>query len=119
MRDTISALAAQGADDRWLMTSALVALGGAHVATAAGLEEAAPVDASCSRSGGVTAALVAAFPQPSPGHFPAATASFVTLALWPALSGLPTRAGGRWATAGCSRCSAGSRSSSATANCSV
>ncbi|QWZ08021.1 DUF998 domain-containing protein [Nocardioides panacis] len=100
VRDTISALAAHGADDRWLMTSALVVLGGAHVATAAGLEEAAPAGRVALAVGGVTAVLVAAFPQPAAGHFPAATASFAALALWPALSGLPTRAAGRWATAG-------------------
>ncbi len=100
VRDTISALAAHGADDRWLMTGALAALGAAHVATAAGLEEAAPAGRVVLAFGGVTAALVAAFPQPSAGHFPAATASFVALAVWPALSGLPTPAGGRWATAG-------------------
>jgi hypothetical membrane protein len=97
---TISALAAHGADDRWLMTSALALLGAAHVATAAGLEEAAPASRVVLAVGGVTAALVAVFPQPSAGHFPAATASFAALALWPALSGLPTRAGGSWATVG-------------------
>jgi hypothetical membrane protein len=100
VRDTISALAAHGADDRWLMTSALVVLGAAHVATAAGLEDSAPAGRVVLAVGGVTTALVAAFPQPSAGHFPAATASFVALALWPALSGLPTKDGGRWATAG-------------------
>ena len=100
VRETISALAAQGADDRWLMTGALAVLGCAHVATASGLEEAAPAGRVALAVGGVTAALVAAFPQPSPGHLPAATASFVALAVWPALSGLPTRAAGRWATVG-------------------
>lgn len=50
--------------------------------------------------GGVSAALVEAFPQPSVGHLPAATVSFVALALWPFSSGLPTRTGGRWATIG-------------------
>ena len=100
VRETISALAAHGADDRWLMTGALAVLGGAHVATAAGLEEAEPAGRVVLAVGGVTTALVAAFPQPSPGHFPAATASFVALAVWPALSGLPTGAAGRWATVG-------------------
>ncbi len=100
VRDTISALAAHGADDRWVMTSALVVLGGAHVATAAGLDEAAVGGRVVLAAGGVSAVLVAAFPQPSAGHFPAATVSFVALALWPALSGLPTKAEGRWATGG-------------------
>jgi hypothetical membrane protein len=100
VRDTISALAAHGADDRWVMTTSLVVLGGAHVATAAGLEEAATAGRVALAVGGVSTVLVAAFPQPSAGHFPAATISFLALALWPALSGLPTRTGGRSATVG-------------------
>ncbi len=100
VRDTISALAAHGADDRWVMTTALAVLGGAHVATAAGLEEAATGGRVVLAVGGVTAALVAAFPQPSIGHLPAAAVSFAALALWPAFSGLPTRTGGHWATIG-------------------
>lgn len=100
VRDTISALAAHGADERWVMTTALAVLGGAHVATALGLEEAAPLGRVVLAAGGVTAALVAALPQPSAGHFPAATVSFAALALWPAASRLPSRAAGRWATAG-------------------
>jgi hypothetical membrane protein len=97
---TISALAASGADDRGVMTTALVVLGGSHIATAAGLEEAAIAGRVVLAVGGVTAVLVAVFPQPSSGHLPAATVSFVALALWPAFSGLPTKTGGRWATIG-------------------
>jgi hypothetical membrane protein len=100
VRETISALAAHGADDRWVMTTALAVLGGAHIATAAGLEEAAVGGRVVLAVGGVSAVLVAALPQPSAGHFPVATVSFVALAVWPALSGLPTVAGGRWATVG-------------------
>ena len=40
MRDTISALAALGARDRWLMTSALAGLGTSHIITALGLRPA-------------------------------------------------------------------------------
>lgn len=100
VRDTISALAAHGAHDPWVMTGGLVVLGGCHVATAAGLVEARPLGRVVLAAGGVTAALVAAFPQPSPGHFPAATASFLALALWPAVSGLPSRRAGLLATGG-------------------
>ncbi len=100
VRETISALAAHGADDRCVMTTALVVLGGAHLATAAGLEEAATGGRVVLAVGGVSAVLVAAFPQPSAGHLPAATVSFVALALWPAFSGLPSKAGGRWASIG-------------------
>jgi uncharacterized protein DUF998 len=40
VRDTISALAAQGAADRWIMTSALAGVGACYVVTAAGLRPA-------------------------------------------------------------------------------
>ncbi len=89
-RDTISALAAVGAADRWIMTAGLVVLGGAHVATAIGLSEARPAGRVVLAAGGVTAIGVAVAAQPSAAHFPVATASFVALTLWPALSGLPT-----------------------------
>lgn len=98
--DTISALAAHGAHDPWVMTTGLAVLGGAHVATALGLEEATTVSRVVLGVGGVTAALVAVFPQPSAGHFPAATASFLALAAWPALSQVPSRTAGRLAALG-------------------
>ena len=89
-RDTISALAAIGAQDRWIMTAGLVVLGGAHVVTAVGLTEARPAGRVVLALGGLTAIGVAIAAQPSPAHFPVATASFVALTVWPALSGLPT-----------------------------
>ena len=98
--DTISALAAGDATDPWVMTLALAAVGGAHVATAVGLTEAGLPARAVLGAGGVATGLVAVFAQPSAGHFPAAAVSFVTLAGWPALSGLPTRRGGRLAAAG-------------------
>lgn len=98
VRDTISALAASGARDPWVMTTGLVVLGGAHVMTAAGLVAARPLGRLVLAAGGVAAVLVAAFPQPDPRHLPAATVSFVALALWPALSGLPTPRAGRVAS---------------------
>lgn len=100
VRDTISALAALGAHDRWIMTTGLAVLGGCHVATALGLDEAKPLGRVLLATGGVTAAGVAALPQPSSGHFPVATASFVALAVWPAFSGLPTRTAGLLASGG-------------------
>lgn len=98
-RDTISALAAHGATDRWVMTAGLAVLGGCHVVTALGLDEASPLGRWLLGLGGVSAGLVAVFAQPSQAHFPVATASFVLLAVWPAASGLPTRTVG-WAAAG-------------------
>lgn len=89
--DTISALAAQGADDRWIMTVGLVVLGVCHVLTAAGLTEAALAGRILLALGGVATLVVAASPQPAAPHIPAAAVSFAALTLWPAFSGLPDR----------------------------
>jgi hypothetical membrane protein len=99
-RETISALAALDATDRWVMTAGIAVLGGCHVVTALGLPEARPLGRLLLGAGGVTAVLVAALPQPSAGHFPVATASFVALAVWPAFSDLPSRRAGVVASAG-------------------
>ncbi len=99
-RDTISALAMRDAVDPWVMTAALAGVGACHVATAVGLDESARLGRLLLAAGGVATALVAAFPQPSAGHFPAATASFLTLAVWPAASRLPGRRSSALATVG-------------------
>ena len=97
--DTISALASAEATDSWIMTVGFAVLGTCHVVTALGLLEARPAGRWVLGLGGATALLVATFPQPSPVHVPAATVSFVALALWPALSGVPNRVAG-WAATG-------------------
>jgi len=90
VRDTISALAAHGATDRWLMTAALAGLGGCHAVTAAGLGPARRAGRVVLGCGGVATVLVAAFPQPAHGnstaHTAAASAAFIALAAWPALA---------------------------------
>lgn len=98
-RDTISALAARGASDRWIMTAALAILGACHVITASGLVEARVAARIVLAGGGLATVAVAALPQTSPGHVPAATTGFVLLALWPALSDVPSRRAARTATA--------------------
>jgi hypothetical membrane protein len=97
--DTISALAARGAEDRWIMTVGLFVLGVCHEVTAAGLTEAAPAGRILLAIGGAATILVAASPQPAASHIPAAAVSFVALALWPAFSGVPDRRTGIMATA--------------------
>lgn len=92
--DTISALAARDADDRWIMTVGLLVLGTCHIVTAAGLFEAAPAGRILLALGGVATIAVAAAPQPAAAHIPAAAVSFVALALWPAFSELPDRRAG-------------------------
>jgi hypothetical membrane protein len=99
IRDTISALAARNAPDRWIMTAALAALGTCHLITASGLIEAAAAARTLLALGGLATIMVAALPQPSTGHVPAATTGFISLALWPALSGVPSRRAARSATA--------------------
>jgi Protein of unknown function (DUF998) len=91
LRDTISALAARDATDRWVMTAGLAVLGLCHLATAAGLVEVGVAARSILAVGGAATVAVAALPQPSAGHVPAATVGFVALALWPAASQLPGR----------------------------
>lgn len=87
---TISALAAHGAADRWLMTSALVAVGVCHMVTALGLRCASPAGRCVLATGGAAVVAVAAIPQPvngtSTAHALAAGVSFVALAVWPALA---------------------------------
>ncbi len=87
IRDTISALAARGATDRWIMTSALAGLGACQVVTALGLRPARTPGRVVLATGGVATVLVAAFPQPAHGnsvaHTVAATVAFVALGAWP------------------------------------
>lgn len=93
---TISALAADYATDRWLMTAALAGLGICHVITAAGLRVAAGPGRVVLAVGGVATVLVAVFPQPVQGdsipHLVFAGINFTALAVWPALAW--RRAGG-------------------------
>jgi len=95
LRDTISALAAHGATDRWIMTIGLAMLGACHLVTAAGLPDAGRVSRALLAVGGAATIGVAALPQPSSGHVPAATLGFIALALWPAASHLPWRRSAR------------------------
>lgn len=95
--ETISALAAHGADDRWLMTAALTGVGLCHVTTAAALRSAARPGRVLLAVGGVATLGVAAFPLPSgdgesPAHTVAAGIAFVSLAAWPLLAGRPRSA---------------------------
>ena len=88
--ETISALAAHGAPHRWLMTTALVGVGAAHMLTALALRPAATAGRFVLALGGVATVLVAAFPLSAAGesrpHALAAAVSFGGLALWPALA---------------------------------
>ena len=90
MSQTISALAARGATDRWIMTTALAGVGVCHVITAVGLRPAAVVGRLLLATGGAATVLLAAFPQPLTGdstvHVATAAIIFPALSLWPALA---------------------------------
>ena len=74
------------------MTSGLAVLGLCHIATAAGFTEIGRTSRAILGAGGLATVLVAALPQPDVGHVPAATAGFLALAAWPAVSILRFRA---------------------------
>lgn len=101
--ETISALAAYGAADRWIMTTGLAGLGACHVITALGLRPAALPGRLVLAAGGLATVLVAAFPLPDEGsstaHVLAAAVAFPALSVWPALA---WRRGSRWLPAGVS-----------------
>lgn len=90
VRQTISALAARGATDRWIMTTALAGVGVCHVLTAAGLRSAAGAARLLLATGGAATMSLSALPQPvtgdSPAHVAAAAIVFPALSAWPALA---------------------------------
>ncbi|MGI8722823.1 MAG: DUF998 domain-containing protein [Geodermatophilaceae bacterium] len=93
LTQTISALAALDATDRWVMTAALAGVGLSHVTTALALRGAAMPGRLVLAAGGVATLLVAALPLPtvvgdggSTPHTVVAGISFGALAVWPALA---------------------------------
>jgi hypothetical membrane protein len=90
VRDTISALAAHGASDRWVMTSALAGLGACHAITAMGLRPARDAGRIVLAIGGVATVMVAVFAQPAHGndvgHTIAASVAFMALGTWPVMA---------------------------------
>lgn len=90
--ETISALAARDADDRWLMTTALLGLGACHLTTAAALRGATRPGRLVLAVGGAATVLVGVFPLPggdggSAAHTAAAGVSFAALGAWPLVAG--------------------------------
>jgi hypothetical membrane protein len=86
--ETISALAAVDATDRWIMTAALTGLGACHLVTALALRPAARPGRAVLALGGAATVAVAALPLPADGgstpHAVAAAVAFLALAVWPA-----------------------------------
>jgi hypothetical protein len=89
-RKTISVLASHGAPGYWLMTAALLVLGGCYVTTALGLRPAALAGRCALGGGGLAAMSLTLAPAPPRGgdlgHGALATTGFVLLAVWPVLA---------------------------------
>lgn len=90
MFDSISALAASGAADPWLMTGALYVLGICHLITAFGLRAAAMPGRLVLACGGVASFAVALSPEPIGGtslrHLVSTGIGFTLLAIFPVLA---------------------------------
>lgn len=84
---TVSALAAQGASDRWVMTLAFVIVGACDVLTALALRPAATPGRLILIAGGIAGMLVAASPDHGGGgslaHALWAAVGFAALTAWP------------------------------------
>ena len=85
--DTVSALAAEGATDRWVMTLAFRVVGACYVMTGLALRPAASPGRLILLAGGIAGMLVAASPEPAGGggslHGFWAVVGFAALAAWP------------------------------------
>jgi uncharacterized protein DUF998 len=87
--ETVSALAAVGAAERWVMTATFLAVGACYIATGLALRPAGAAGRLILVAGAGVGMLVAAFPQPADGggslpHAIWASAGFCALTAWPA-----------------------------------
>ena len=90
MRQTVSVMAGLGGTDRWVMTGALLAIGGLHLVTAAGLTALrAPARFLLVVAGGASIGI-ALCPEPvvgsTPAHLAFTALGAVTIAVWPAFT---------------------------------
>jgi hypothetical membrane protein len=90
LRDAISALAARGATDPWVMTAAIAAVGACYLLTALGLSPLRRIGRLALAGGGVATLSIAAFPTPLHGysepHAVAVIAASTTMCAWPVLA---------------------------------
>jgi hypothetical membrane protein len=90
VRQTVSVMAGLGGTDRWIMTWALLVVGGCHLVTAAGLTALRPSARMLLVVAGVSSIGIAVFPQPADGSTPAHLAftalGAATIAIWPAFT---------------------------------
>jgi hypothetical protein len=89
MRQTISVLAGHSGTDRWVMTAALLLVGGCQIATAAGLTDAGSPARILLVLTGLSTLGIAASPEPATGptsrHLAFAVSCVVLTAVWPVL----------------------------------
>jgi Protein of unknown function (DUF998) len=89
MRQTMSVLAGQSGTDRWVMTAALLLVGGCQIATGAGLTAVRMPARILLILTGLSTLGIAATPEPATGptsrHLAFAVSCAVTTAVWPVL----------------------------------
>jgi uncharacterized protein DUF998 len=89
MRQTISVLAGYSGTDRWVMTAALLLVGGCQLATAVGLTDVGLPARILLILTGLSTLGIAASPEPATGptsrHLAFAVSCVVTTAVWPVL----------------------------------
>jgi hypothetical membrane protein len=94
IRQSVSALAAIGVPDRWVMTLVFVLVAICYILTALALRPAATAGRVALIAAGVSGFVVAVSPEPSNGQFSgrhaiAAAFGFALLAVWPLLASRP------------------------------
>jgi hypothetical protein len=91
IRETVSVLAGHAGTDRWIMTSALLLVGGCNFVTAAGLTGIRPPARILLLVAGLSSIGIAASPEPiagsTPQHLAWTSLGEVTIAIWPAFTG--------------------------------
>jgi hypothetical membrane protein len=94
IRQSVSALAATGVPDRWIMTLVFVLVAVCYILTALALRPAATAGRVALIAAGLAGMVVAVSPEPSNGQFAgrhavAAAFGFALLAVWPILASRP------------------------------
>jgi hypothetical membrane protein len=88
IRQTLSVLAGRAGTDRWVMTTALVLVGGCYLVTAAGLRHVGTVAALLLVVAGLASICLAVTPEPAHGSTPQHLAwtalGELAIAIWPA-----------------------------------
>jgi hypothetical membrane protein len=90
VRETVSVLAGQAGTDRWIMTSALLLVGGCHLLTAVGLTGVRAAARLLLVVAGLASIGIAASPEPvhgsTPRHLAWTALGAVVIAVWPAFA---------------------------------